>query len=145
MAAPTCKAKLQTILGMANYLAKFANNISNIQPQSEMFLKRTLDFYGTRSKTAFNKMKEVIIKVPFLAFYDPKKKLNLEVDSSKRATGATLMQGETTEYASRASAENQQGWAPIERKMLATVHGCERFRLHNNCSNKPQTSDFHHV
>ena len=92
MAAPTCKAKLQTILGMANYLVKFAPNISNIQPQSEMFLKRTLDFYGTHSKTAFNKMKGVITKVPFLAFYDPKKELNLEVDSSKRATGATLMQ-----------------------------------------------------
>ena len=62
-------------------------------------------------------MKEVITKVPVLAFYDLKKELTLEVDSSERATGATVMQeGRRTENASRPSAENQQGWAPVGRE-----------------------------
>ena len=130
MAAPTCKAELQTILGMANYLTKFTPNLSDITAPMRDLLKKDFEFlWDSQQEIAFNKMKEVITKAPVLAFYDSKKELTLEVDSSERATGATLMQeGRPTEYASRALAENQQGWAPIEREMLAIIHGCERFR-----------------
>ena len=39
-----------------------------------------------------------------------------------------MQEGRATEYVSRGLAENQQGWAPTERDMLAIVHGCETFR-----------------
>ena len=39
-----------------------------------------------------------------------------------------MQEGRPIKYASRALAENQQGWAPIEREMLAIFRGRERFR-----------------
>ena len=115
MADPTRKAEIQTILGIANYLTKFAPNPSDITAPMRDLLKKDIEFlWDSQQEIAFNKMKEVITKIPVLAFYDPKKELTLEVDSSERATGATLMQeGRPIEYASQALAENQQGWAPI--------------------------------
>ena len=67
-------------------------------------------------------------KNPVLAFYDSSKELTLQVDASEKATGATLMQdGRPIEYASRTLDASKQNWAPIEREMLAIVHGCKRF------------------
>ena len=62
-------------------------------------------------------MKEVITKVP---------ELTPEVDSSERATGATLMQeGRPNENASRPSAEKPTSFGLL---LKAIVHGCERFQ-----------------
>ena len=44
MAAPTYKAELQTILGMANYLAKFAPNLSDITVPMRDLLKKDIEF-----------------------------------------------------------------------------------------------------
>ena len=74
MAVPTCKAELQTILGMANYLPKFAPNLSDIAAPMRDHLKKDTEFlWNSQQEIAFNKTKEVITKVPVLAFYDPKK------------------------------------------------------------------------
>ena len=129
MAAPTSKAELQTILGMVNYLAKFAPNLSSITAPMRDLLRKDIEFvWDAQQDMAFAKMKEIITKAPVLAFYDPNKPLTLQVDASEKATGATLMQeGRPIEYASRALDASKANWAPIEREMLAIVHGCSRF------------------
>jgi len=104
MAAPSNKAELQTILGMANYLTKFAPNLSKITSPMRDLLKKESEFiWDAQQESAFDEMKEVMTRSPVLAFYDPKKELTLQVDASEKATGATLMQeGRPIEYASRA-------------------------------------------
>ena len=129
MAAPTNKTEPQTILGMTNYLAKFAPNLSNVTaPMCDLLKKETEFVWDAQQKAALTRLKDIVTKNPVLAFYDPSKELTLQVDASKKATGATLMQeGRPIEYASRALDASKQNWAPIEQEMLAIVHGCKQF------------------
>ena len=130
MPPPQNKAELQTILGMVNYLAKFVPNLSDVTAQMRDLLKKDAEFvWDSQQDAAFESMKNIITQTPALAYYDPRKPLTLQVNASARATGAVLMQeGRPVEYASRALDASKQNWAPIEREMLAIVHGCERFR-----------------
>ena len=69
-------------------------------------------------------MKDTFTRSPVLAFYDPKKEITRQVNTSEKATSVTLMQ----EGMSRALDGSKQNWATIESEMLAIVHGCERSR-----------------
>ena len=92
-------------------------------------LKKELEFvWDAQQEAALVRVKDIVIKNPVLAFYDPSKELTLQVDASEKATGATLMQeGRPNAYPSRALDASKQNWAPIEREMLAIIHGCKRF------------------
>ena len=71
-------------------------------------------------------MKNIMTKTT--AYYDPCKPMTLQVDASQRAIGALLLQEvRPVEYPSCVLNASKQNWAPIEREMLAIVHGCERF------------------
>ena len=130
MAKPPNKTELHTILGMANYLAKFASHLSDVTAPMRGQLKRDSEFvWDMQQETAFTKMKDIVTRSPVLAFYDPKKELTLQVDASEKATSVTLMQeGRSIEHMSRALDESKHNWATIEREMLAIILGCERFR-----------------
>jgi hypothetical protein len=45
-AAPTNKAELETILGMVNYLSKFAPNLSEITSSMRKLLLKNVEFHG---------------------------------------------------------------------------------------------------
>ena len=130
MKSPTSKNELQTVLGMANYLAKFAPHLSDITaPLRDLLQDSSAFLWDAQQEKALAKLKEVITTSPTLAFFDPSKDVTLQVDASERATGAVLMQdGKPVEYASKALGPSQRNYAPIEREMLAIVHGCHRFK-----------------
>ena len=129
MAAPTNQTELQTILGMTNYLAKFALNLSNVTTLMRDPLKKVSEFvWEAQQEAALARVKDIVTKNQMLAFYDLSKELTLQVDASERVTGTTLMQeGRPIKYASRALDAWKQNWAPIEREMLAIIHGCKQF------------------
>lgn len=73
-------------------------------------------------------MKDNLTPAPVLAYFDPEKELNLQVDSSKDGLGAVLMQqGRPIEYASRALTSSERKWAQIEKEALAVLFGVQRF------------------
>jgi len=129
MEPPKDKGELQTILGMVNYLSKYAPNLSEITAPMRCLLKQDAEFvWDSPQDVAFNKMKEVLSNTPVLAYYDPTKPITLQVDASKFGLGATLLQsGRPVAYASKSLTPAEVNYAQIEKEMYAILFGCQRF------------------
>ena len=57
---------------------------------------------------------------PVLSYYDPKGKLEIQCNASKKGLGAALLQkGKPIAYASRTLKETEQRYAQIEKEVLA--------------------------
>ena len=91
-------------------------------------------------ETAFQKVKLVIVESMTLSYFDTTKPITLQVDTSMKSFGATLLQegrpvayaskaltAAKTAHASKALTAAKTPYANIEREMLAVVFGCERF------------------
>uniref|UniRef100_A0A8C6K5V8 Gypsy retrotransposon integrase-like protein 1 n=1 Tax=Nothobranchius furzeri TaxID=105023 RepID=A0A8C6K5V8_NOTFU len=126
MLPPKNKAELETILGMVNYLARFAPHLSQIIAPRRQLLKRENEFTWDRQhEDAFTQMKHLITHHPVLAFFDPQKELRLQVDASKSGLGAVMLQDEKpVAYASKSLNSTEENYAQIEKELL---FGCKRF------------------
>lgn len=129
MKPPKNQGELETFLGLVNYLAKFAPNVSEVTAPLRQLLIKTNEFvWDTPQSQAFNRVKDIITKSPVLAYFDPQKQLTLQVDASKYGLGAALLQdGRPICYASKSLTFTEQNYANIEREMLGIVFGCHRF------------------
>lgn len=131
MEPPRDKGELETILGMVNYLSKFAPMLSDINAPLRQLLKESNEFiWDAQHDKAFKEMKELIIREPgpVLAYYDPSKELRLQVDASKYGLGATLLQeGKPIGYASKSLTDSEINYAQIEKELYAILFGCKRF------------------
>ena len=86
---PDSRPKLERFLGMVNYLSKFAPHLAEITSPLRSLLKKETEFLWDEPQSrAFEKVKQTITQSPVLGYYDPKKELTLEVDSSKDGIGA---------------------------------------------------------
>ena len=93
MEPPKDKQELEMLLGMVNYLAKFAPNLAEVTEPLRMLLKKDSEFlWDCVQGAAFNKMKEIITSAGTLAYFDVNKSATLEVDASKHGLGAVLLQ-----------------------------------------------------
>lgn len=119
MEPPKDKGELETILGMVNYLPKFAPMLSDINAPMRHLLKESSEFlWDAQHDEAFKKMKELITREPgpVLAYYDPSKELRLQVDASKYGLGAVLLQeGKPVGYASKSLSDSEVNYAQIEK------------------------------
>lgn len=95
MQPPKNEAELETVLGMMNYLARFAPHLAEVSAPLRLLLRRETEFkWDTAHKRAFQQMKETITSEPgpVLAYFDSEKEVTLQVDASKNGLGATIMQ-----------------------------------------------------
>ena len=129
MEPPNNKAELATILGMVNYLSRFAPNLAAITAPMRDLMKKDSEFvWDAQQDCAFKQMKEVITSVDTLAYFDPSKEVTLQVDSSKKGLGAVMFQdGKPVAFASKALNACEQRYAQIEKELYAILFGCERF------------------
>ncbi|RXN13855.1 Retrovirus-related Pol poly from transposon [Labeo rohita] len=131
MTPPKDRAELETILGMVNYLAKFAPSLSDINAPLRQLLRQDSEFlWDKQHDVAFQKMKDIITREPgpVLAFFDTSKDLTLQVDASKYGLGAVLLQeGKPLAYASKSLTDTEINYAQIEKELLAILWGCKRF------------------
>jgi RNase H-like domain found in reverse transcriptase len=127
--APKNRAELETLLGMVNYLQKFAPNLAEITSPMRSLLRKEQEFMWDCPQTqAFEQMKAIITKSPVLAYFDPKKQVILECDASKQGVGAAIIQdGRPVAFASKTLTPTEVGYANIEREMLAILFACKRF------------------
>jgi hypothetical protein len=89
----TSKAELETILGMVNYLARFAPNLAEVTSPMNELLTEDYDFSWDKPQAdAFQKVKEIIQSDQVIDYFNPKKPLVLKVYASKFGLGATFMQ-----------------------------------------------------
>jgi hypothetical protein len=130
MDPPKDKSELETILGMIVYLSKFAPNLSDIvYPLRQVLKKDVLFHWEVPQQKAFEEVKRILTQAPVLTYYDPKKPLVLQCDSSKYGLGATLLQdGKPIAYASKSLTPSEVNWAQIEKELFAVLFGMTRFR-----------------
>ena len=93
MEAPMNKQQLQSFLGMVTYLGQFVQNVSDMTYNTRKLLKKNTLFQWPETHEAnFQKLKEVFTSQEFLAYFDQKKDIFLQVDASIQGLGAALMQ-----------------------------------------------------
>ena len=131
MKPPRDKSELETVLGMINFLAKFAPNLYEITSPMRQFLLKQAEFvWGSPQQESFQKVKDILTQTPgpVLAYYDPSKELILQVDASKYGLGATLLQeGRPVAYSSKALTPTEVNYAQIEKEMYAILFGAKKF------------------
>lgn len=127
--APTCRKDLERFLGMLNYVAKFIPGFADKTAQLRSLLKKdSIWQWDENCDKSFSELKDVLCKSPVLGYFDSSQPVTLSVDASSVGLGAAILQnGKPVAYASRALTQTQQGYAQIEKEMLAITFGCERF------------------
>ena len=84
--------------------------------------------WSPECEDAFSKTKKMLSEAPVSAYFDPTKDVVLQVDSSKDAVGAVILQdGRPVEYASRSLRLFERNWAQIEKEALSILFALERF------------------
>ncbi len=132
MKAPQNATELQSLLGMANYLSRFAPNIAGITGPLRDLVKHDADWQWCPEHTsAFDELKKAFRSSQVLAYYDATKPITVQTDASKRGIGATLLQeGRPVAFASKSLTTTESNYSNIEREMLAVVFGLERFHYY---------------
>ena len=152
MPAPTDKAGVQRLLGLAQYLSKFLPHLSDVtKPLRELTQNDVQWVWGTAQKTALEALKKAVATTPVLRYYNLEEEVTLQCDASQYGLGAALLQnGQPIAYASRALTDAETRYAQIEKELLAIVFACERFEpyvygrdvIHVESDHKPLESIF---
>ena len=94
-------------------------------------LKADTEFIWVEEQAALQKTKDIIARQPVLAFFDPKKKITLEVNASKFGVGAAIFQDDKpVAFASNSLNSAEQNYAQIEKILYAVMFGCRKFHLY---------------
>jgi len=129
MLPPTDKEGVQRVLGMINYVQKFAPNLADLAKPLRELVKKDNEFVWDKEVhgQCLDQVKQVLTRAPALKFFDPQKKTVLQCDASVNCLGACLMQnGHPVAYASRALMRTETNYAQIEKELLAIVFSVKR-------------------
>ncbi|XP_064597501.1 uncharacterized protein K02A2.6-like [Liolophura sinensis] len=130
MPAPTDKKSVKRLLGMVNFLQKFAPKLSSTTAPLRELLKNENHFLWDEEVhgKCLQEVKDILSSPPVLRYFEDKAETVLQCDASQDGLGACLMQnGQPVAYASRSFSSAEKNYAQIEREMLAIVFGMERF------------------
>ena len=129
---PSNQTQLQEFLGMVTYMSPFIPKLAEHTKTLRELLKKDVEYIWTPAHTtAFRKLKSLICKGVTLAYFDPSKDTQIEVDASTRGLVAALIQeGMPIAFASKSLSSAEERYANIERELLAVVFGCERFHTY---------------
>ena len=90
---PTDQRQLTRFLGMADYYLKFCHNFSTIAEPLTVLLKKGKKFHWSlECRSAFEKIRLILIFGPVLKAPDFQKQFKLFVDASDVGIGAVLLQ-----------------------------------------------------
>ncbi|GAA6081771.1 uncharacterized protein K02A2.6-like [Tachysurus ichikawai] len=144
MPPPEDKQGLQRLLSMTKYLAQYIPNEASLTaPLRQLLRKDAVWQWNPHHSAALESLKTALTKSPVLRFYDHKKPLTIQADSSKDGLGACLLQeGHPVCYASRALTDTQQRYAQIEKELLAILFATRKF--HQYIYGKPVTVQSDH-
>jgi RNase H-like domain found in reverse transcriptase/Reverse transcriptase (RNA-dependent DNA polymerase) len=127
---PTDKQGVQRLLGMTNFLQKFAPGLSTVVAPLRELLQKDNEFVWEEQVhgKCFNRIKQILSDAPVLRFFDIRAETHLQCDASEKGLGACLMQeGQPVAYASRSLTAAEINYAQIEKELLAIVFGMEKF------------------
>lgn len=80
--------ELRRFFGMVNYLSRYLAHLTEIIHPLHNLLKKNIPWNWSKSQEqAFQRVKQIIVSSPVLAFYNPDKELTLENDASQYGLG----------------------------------------------------------
>lgn len=129
MPTPTDKKGVQRLLGMVNYVQKFAPRLSSVTEPLRQLIRKDTEFVWDRThEECVKEVQAILSSVPVLKFFDVDKQTVLQCDASETGLGACLIQeGHPVAYASRALTAAEKNYAQIEKELLAIVFGAEKY------------------
>lgn len=127
--SPNNLKELQSVLGMVNYLRAFIPNMADIvEPMRALLKKDSYWLWSNNCERSFNTLKSILSKIPILANHDAKDEFRIQCDASQKAIGCCLFQkNKPVYYASKCLSITEQGYAQIEKEMLAIKFSCMKF------------------
>ena len=128
MDSPKNVASLQSFNGMVNYLKKFTPVLSELSEPLRRLCKSGVKWaWESEQQNAFEAIKQVIMTLPVLAYFDKTKKHTIQCNASKKGLSTVLLQeSKPVMYVSRALTETEQRYSNIEMELLAIVSALER-------------------
>lgn len=136
--APTNAGEVRSLLGMANYSARFIKDFATItQPLRDLTKKSARWDWTEEHDRSLGELKRSLTCDAVMTYFDPHKLTELVVDASPVGLGAVLAQRNSPQeparvisYASRALSPIEQKYSQTEREALAIVWGCEHFHMY---------------
>ena len=110
MDPPQSVASLQSFNVMVNYLRKFSPVLSELpEPLSRLCKSGIKWAWESEQQNAFEAIKQVIMTLPVLPYFDKTKKHIIQCDASKKGLDAVLLQeSKPVMYVSRVLTETEQ-------------------------------------
>ena len=93
MPAPTDKAGVQRLLGLAQYLSKFLPHLSDItKPLRDLTQANVQWVWRETQQAAFEALKRAVTTTPVLRYYNLEEEVTLHCDASQSGLGAAILQ-----------------------------------------------------
>jgi hypothetical protein len=133
--SPTTVKQTQSFLGFGNYYRRFISGFAEIaRPLHELTKKDKIWNWTNECQTAFETLKERFSTAPVLTMPDTTKLFVLEMDASKWAIGATLLQKQDDgqihpcRYLSHALTQTKQNWQIYDRELYAIIYALDEWK-----------------
>ena len=131
---PTTVKWIRSFLGHAGFYRRFIRDFSKISRPLCRLLENDANFEFDESyRSTFEEIKFRLVTPPIIATPDWNKEFEIMCDANDYAMGAVL--GQRTEkifraiyYTNKTYNEAQENYSTTEKKMLAMVFACEKFR-----------------
>ena len=89
---PTCVWDVQASLGLANFYHRFVHRFADIAHSLTDLTRKDTEFaWSAKCAASFEKLKTALTTTPVLQVFDDAKPIELWVDASQFAVGATLV------------------------------------------------------
>ncbi|KAK2716983.1 hypothetical protein QYM36_007205, partial [Artemia franciscana] len=126
-AKPNRKERLQTLLGMFNFLSRYIPSLSSRKKTLRDLIQEIEFEWKPHHEECFSAIKRSI--TDNLAFFDHSSRtVDLKVDASKHGLGAEIStNGNICDYASRALSKIEQNYSRLKKEMYTIVYGLKHF------------------
>ena len=120
---PQSVTDLRRVMGMIAYITKYIPNMADFTEPLRFLLKKNSMFQRSQNHTiAFERIKQIIVSLSPLKFFNPKSEIVMQADASSYGLGACLVQKEgPVAYASSSLTYCDRNYAQIEKELLAIV------------------------
>ena len=137
---PSNVSEVRSLLGMANYSAKYIPNFATITAPLRQLTRKNIPFIWTDThQNAFHQLTNALVSTTCMAYFDTNKETLVTVDASPVGVSAILSQKskdkddeKVVAYASRALTEVEKRYSRTEKEALAIIYGVEHFHLYLN-------------
>ena len=131
---PTTVKGIRSFLGHAGFYRRFIRDFSKIARQLCRLLEKDTKFnFDAAYQSSFEEIKTRLVEAPIIAKQYWNGEFEIMCDVSDYSMGAVLGQKvdkmfRAFYYASKTFNEAQENYSTIEKKMLAMVFACKKFR-----------------